>query len=208
MAKKRKGRIRPGDRKRRIEAREPEKAAEFMILAAHPDISITRAAECCGIPRPTAYKYFKRMQTEYLPALETLRKYQTSEFLALLDDRIGKALKYLGDDEKWEKAEIRDLGVVMGILMDKRQLLQGEPTSIISVELRRRLIDSIPLIVEEARRRGEEIEYNPGEFSYTDGSSPPTARLRPDKPDTGEPIQEVRQRGGKILRRGRNAEDP
>jgi len=202
MAKKRKGPVRPGDLARRIEAKEPEKAAAFMILASHPDISVRRAAEHVGIAYGTANHLHERMQTEYLPVLETLRKYSTKDFLALLDDRIGKALKFLGDDKKWKKAEIRDIGVVMGILFDKRQLLRGEPTSIISVELRRQLIDSIPLIVEEARRRGEEIEYNPGEFSYTDGSSPPTARLRPDKPDIGEPIQEVRQRGRKILRRG------
>ena len=200
MAKKRKGPVRPGDLARRIETKEPEKAAAFMILAAHPDISVNGAAEFLGIAQRTAHNLYERLRTEYLPELEELREYATKDFLALLDDRVGRALQHL-TDEKLEKAEVRDLAVAIGILIEKRQLLRGEPTAIISVEERRQLIEIIPLIVAEAKRRGEEVEYNPGEFSYTDGSPPPTACLRPDKPNTGEPIQEVRQRGGKMNQR-------
>jgi len=202
MAKKGKGTPRPGKRiARRIEAKEPEKAAEFMILAAHPDISVRRAAERCGIPYGTAKNLYERLRTEYLPLLETLRKFQTKDFLALIDNRLGLALEHLTDD-KLAKAEVRDLAVAIGILTEKRQLLRGEPTSILSVEDRRTLAELVPLLLEEARRRGETIDLNPGEFSPTDGLPPPTARLRPDKPDIGEPIQEVRQRGGKITRGG------
>lgn len=184
----------------RIEAKEPEKAAAFMLLAAHPDISVNGAAKFLGIAHQTAHDLYERLRTEYLPELETLRKYTTDEFLALIDNRIGRALEHL-TDEKLEKAEVRDLAVAIGILVEKRQLLRGEPTSIISVEDRRRLTDLIPLLVAEAARRGEIIDLNPGDFSRTNGQPLPDAHLRPDKPDIGEPIQEVRQRGGKMARR-------
>lgn len=186
----------------RIEAKEPKKAAEFMILAAHPDISIRRAAKRCGIPERTARNLYERLRTEYLPVLETLRKYQTKDFLELVEDRLGRALEHLTDD-KLKKAEVRDLGVAIGILVEKRQLLRGEPTSILSVEDRRQLSEILPLIFAEARRRGETIELEPGEFSHVDGSPAPSARVRSSGSDTGEPIQEARQRGGKILREAR-----
>ena len=200
--------IRAAGLAKRIEAIEPEKAADFMLLVAHPDISLKRACEKSGIPQKAAEYLWKRLRTEYLPVLERLRKYQTADFLALIEDRLGRALECM-DDRRFAKAELRDLAVASGILAEKRQLLRGEPTGIFSVEDRRRLTDLIPLLLEEARRRGETIELNPGEYSSTDGPEAPSARVRPCGPDTGEPIQKVRQLGGKILRDGkRNARNP
>ena len=69
-----------------------------------------------------------------------------------LDRMIQRVLGAL-TDEKLDKAHARDLAVVYGIFVDKKQLLEGKPTQILSIEERRALPELMELMLREAKRR-------------------------------------------------------
>ena len=51
-------------------------------------------------------------------------------------------------------ANFRDLSMGVAQLIEKRQLLKGEPTQIVSVDERKTLNQLLPLLIQEAARRG------------------------------------------------------
>lgn len=69
------------------------------------------------------------------------------------------------DDYAMGKASIRDLAVAFGIMIEKRQLLKGEPTQVISIEHREELPDVIRALLIEAKRRDIPIELAQSEYT-------------------------------------------
>ena len=61
------------------------------------------------------------------------------------------------DDYVMADANYRDLCMGLGILVEKRQLLKGEPTQIISVDERKTLNQLLPPLIVEAQRRNVAI---------------------------------------------------
>lgn len=153
-----------------VENRDPELAAAVgEQIDKHDRLKdFLKAAEACGMPKAMANALKRRMETRYLPATEAFRKTDTRELLRLLDDRAVKALEYM-DDVAFAEAPLRDLAVSLGILIEKRQLLRGEPTQILTVEERSNLNDLIPAIVKEAKRRGMVIDSTPVRVDDEDG---------------------------------------
>ena len=100
--------------------------------------------------------------------------------LELLDTNIEKALLYL-DDFVLAGASAKDLAIVTGILLDKRQVLKGEPTQRISIEERGKLEDLIPMLISEAKRRGMAIDY-----LMPVGAGVPRAIRGPENGEDGE----------------------
>jgi len=64
-------------------------------------------------------------------------------------------------DEKIDKASLRDVAIAYGVLIDKKQLLEGKPTQILSVEERQELSDLLPALLREAERRGILVSKSP-----------------------------------------------
>ena len=156
-----------------VEKRDPERAADVVMNDPSGEDPIKRfmeAAESCGMPKGMALSLKKRMETRYLPASESLRAVNTGTLIQYLDDRALKALEYM-DDAVFAEAPLRDLAVSMGILIEKRQLLRGEPTQILTIEERSSLDDLIPLIVDEAHRRGMTIDNNPMRANDIEGEA-------------------------------------
>jgi len=156
-----------------VENRDPETAADVVMTDPSHESGIKRfmeAAAACGMPKAMALSLKKRMETRYLPASESLRTVNTGTLIQYLDDRALKALEYM-DDAVFAEAPLRDLAVTMGILIEKRQLLRGEPTQILSVEERSSLDDLIPMIVDEAQRRGMAIDNNPMRANDIEGEA-------------------------------------
>lgn len=115
--------------------------------------SLMAAAEATGLSGETAKRMVKRVQAQYQPMLQEKREYKTSELLELLTDRAGKALEWM-DDYIMSQASGKELAVMTGILLEKRQLLSGEPTHILSTEDRMSLSKLAPALEAEFRRRG------------------------------------------------------
>jgi hypothetical protein len=101
-----------------------------------------------------------RIQAQYTHLKEGVQRLETRDLLLQLDDKIARTLHYL-DDFALSQSSAKDLAIVMGILIEKRQLLKGEPTQIISTEDRSKLINIMPLLIVEAKRRGLTIDMNP-----------------------------------------------
>ena len=78
--------------------------------------------------------------------------FRLDQHLQRLDQLIERVLGAI-TDEKLDKAHARDLAIVYGVLIDKKQLLEGKPTQILSIEERRDLSELLPLLLKEAERR-------------------------------------------------------
>jgi hypothetical protein len=136
----------------------PEAEAEAIDTLTDVDFArLADAARACGLNPKTANHLVKRLRTRLLPVATEIKRYKTQEFLAFIEDRMMRSLEYL-DDVALANASGRDLAVIFGIMADKRQLLNGEPTQILSFQDRRKLNDLIPLVLQEAQRRGLTID--------------------------------------------------
>ena len=146
-----------------------------------------------------ARSLIKAVNQKYAPVMQEMRTVKTGELQRMIDDRAWRALAHM-TDKKFSEASAVQLAVMMGILLEKRQLLRGEPTHIFSVEERSSLNDLVPMMVKEAQRRGmkisqegEMIDVTPGpaERAYRPrtGRIPNlTKKLRADaKAESGEP---------------------
>ncbi len=129
-----------------------ERKAEFKVLAKR-----------LGMPEKTARSVYDRFSAKYRVVVDRLRKANTVDILALLDHCIIEVMESLAGQD-WSGVSARDKMVVAGIMVDKRQLLSGEPTAIVSVEDRRSLADLTKAMIKEGKRRGFEVELTPDQY--------------------------------------------
>lgn len=90
------------------------------------------------------------------PLSKAVQRPKTKDFVELIEDRAWLALSFL-DEFDILRASPKDKAVIAGILLEKRQLLRGEPTQILGVADRVELHRIMPLLVAEASKRGLEI---------------------------------------------------
>lgn len=150
-----------------VEEAQPEKTAEFIELVSNPLVSVNEAAARCGLPHGTAYRLLKRLRTKYAPVVEATRKVTTDTLLESLGNVAQKIIDSI-DPLDIEEASLKDKTIAFGILVDKRQLLSGQPTQILSVEERRNLDQLLPALIAEAEKRGLVTD---AEFEVIDGPS-------------------------------------
>ena len=114
----------------------------------------------------TVKKLHERMMANYQPITRELKDIRTEELVAKIENRLDLALDYL-TGAKMDRSTAKDLAIVIGVLAEKRQLLSGEATSIISVEDSRQLNEILPAVLAEAKRRGLDLNRSviEGEFS-------------------------------------------
>ncbi len=135
----------------------PEKAAEVLDRITDPFEKLSKVALECGLKPSVVEGIARRMKTRYLGVTEQMRAIKTHDMILKIDERIGHALSYM-DDYVMADANFRDLAMGTAQLIEKRQLLKGEPTQIISVDERKTLNQLLPLLVKEAQRRGVTID--------------------------------------------------
>ena len=142
---------------KRVENRlDPGKVAAVLDAASDPEAKLRRiraVAEAEGLPAQVTAALLKRWSTRYLGAKTEMRNLKTGELLRLVNERLDLTLGYM-DEFTAAGASHRDLGLVAAALIEKRQLLRGEPTQIISHEERKSLNQLLPLAIAEAQRRG------------------------------------------------------
>ena len=144
------------------EVADPDKAADLVVEALDPFKSIEQAALQCGYPPRTARKIIERLRARAQPFYDELKGFTDKETIALLEDRGRRALEHM-DDFALSGASARDLAVIAGITIDKRQLLKGEPTKIMTIENIKNLDEVGKLLQAEMERRGMIIDVTPNE---------------------------------------------
>ena len=73
-----------------------------------------------------------------------------------------KTLWYLANNpEVWTRSSGKDLASIFGTLIDKSQLLRGEPTAITRLEDVKKLDELAVMLDKEMRRRGKVIDVTP-----------------------------------------------
>lgn len=125
--------------------------------------TILNAAAEVGISRSHAAGLLRRLAVRKAGFRSRLDRMTTRDLISAIEDRLALVLEYI-DEFGISGSSPKDLAIMFGILVEKRQLLLGEPTQILSVEERKRINELIPALVEEAQRRGMTIDMAPGEY--------------------------------------------
>jgi hypothetical protein len=144
-----------------IEARQPDVAAQMISDLAEGG-RIDQVITASGLPPATARALLKRLRTQHLPVQLEVKRLKTAELIDVIDEKIALTLGFM-DEVTLSTATASQLAVVFGILSDKRQLLRGEPTQILSVQERSSLDTLMPALLAEAKRRGQSVELTPNE---------------------------------------------
>lgn len=147
------------------EAKHPDLAAAAIEAAADPAAStITEAInrvneelKAAGVPGKVSAALVRRMTVKFANAVSTTRELRTNDILEILGNRIDLAASYL-DDKVMAEASARDLMLGIGVLIEKRNLLRGEPTAIISDHDRKKVHELLPMLMAEARRRSVTVD--------------------------------------------------
>ena len=148
-----------------VECLRPEIAAAAIEAAADPLLKTQKAAiekvnaelEAAGLPAKVNQALVRRMMVKYANAITVKKAASTKEIIDGLEKNICLIDSYI-DDKVCAEANLRDLGLVKSALIEKRNLLRGEPTTIISDAERAKLTDLLPVLIEEGKRRGIIIE--------------------------------------------------
>jgi len=142
----------------------PDVELEVLDIASDPYANLLQVAEESGFDRSVIERMVNRLRAQHQPILSELKSVKTKELTDLIEDRMYRTLGYM-DDYAMSRATVKDLAIAFGILGDKRQLLKGEPTHIISNTERLNLNELVPKLLDEAKRRGVDVFT---EGTYTD----------------------------------------
>jgi len=141
-------------------------ADPFAALAAinSPVDDVLQACRELGIKNDVAMGMINRLaarRTGYQSNIATLT---TKGLISKIEEKIALVLNYL-DEFAISGASPKDLAIIFGIMVEKRQLLLGEPTQILSTNERKHLNELIVPLMEEARARGMMIDLTPANYS-------------------------------------------
>ena len=142
------------------EIRDPAKFAAVIDAATEPEAkleSIAKVFKDYGLPPIASQALLRRIRQKYFGVVEATRSLKSGEIVDALNNKIDLALRYM-DDKTMSEASFRDLALGTAAMIEKRQLLRGEPTQIISDAERAKLHELLPRVIAEAQRRGLTIE--------------------------------------------------
>lgn len=143
-----------------VEHRDPEAAAAMVDAASDPLTKVKDALKAAGMPERVSEAMLKRLRVKFFGAVHEVRALKTQEITRMLEEKIDMVRFYL-DDKVMAEASARDLMLGLGVMIEKRALLRGEPTQIVSDHERKRMNELVPLLIAEAQRRGRTIDVTP-----------------------------------------------
>ena len=148
----------------------PHELADLLEAGSDPLKALMTAARQCGLDEKITRRMIDRMRSEFQPVLGEMRKVKTTEMVAALEDRAYRALMYM-DDYNYAKASVKDLAIVAGIMLEKRALIRGEPTQILSIEDRSNMNELLSKLLQEAQKRGMFVDVIEGMVDVTPGDA-------------------------------------
>ncbi len=150
--------------------RPKSRAKKNRALAAAPSPGALErfkaAGIACGYDLSTMERLAARCQGRPLSARG--RRLDDQELLAVIDDRLARVFDYF-DDHTLSKMDGRNLLVGAGILIDKRQVLRGEPTAITRFQDMRKLDELLVAVDKELKRRGKLVDVTPAPAEVASG---------------------------------------
>ena len=157
--------------RRSLENTDPEKFADFLVgFAEDPECNLAKLAKRCGVPKGSVDALVRRIESRYLTVLDETKKVTTKLLLEKMDVALPLLLDKLSDKELINNSALREIAVSVGVLLEKRQLLRGEPTQIMTLAERKSMGELAPAIVAELEKRGETIDV---EFEDIPPEGPP-----------------------------------
>lgn len=142
---------------RAIEMKSPEKAALVIDAMTDPLLKVQEALAAAGLPEKVSSAVLRRLRVKFFGAVTEVKAFKTQELVRMCEEKLGMISQYL-DDKVMAEASARDLGLMAGVLIEKRQLLRGEPTQIISNDDRKKLHELLPALIAEGQRRGITVQ--------------------------------------------------
>lgn len=147
----------PGNR-RKSKVGEPERVEFMARLMENPQQRLEDVAKAVGIPKATAQALARRLMAKGgQPVVEEYRRLSSEKLAEMFDSKLQMIMSYV-DPLTVGTASLKDLAIAAGIFTEKRQLLRGHATQIVTVDDRRKLNELMPKLLQEARRRGLEID--------------------------------------------------
>lgn len=142
------------------EIKSPEKFADFLVsYAKSPGETIASLARQCGLPERTALRIVERLEGVYQPVTEEIRRGTTESLIKQIEQKLPMLLDGITQD-KVNNSALREIAVAFGVLAEKRQLLRGEPTQILTYEERDNMNKLAPYLLKELERRGMVVDVD------------------------------------------------
>jgi hypothetical protein len=133
---------------------------EVFVRANDPIDDFIDAGRRLGMPQGVLEDIRKRFRVVNGDmVLDTSEKLETGEILNMINSKIRMGFEFL-DGFVMSKANLQSLTTSIAILIDKRQLLSGEPTHILSHDDRQNMKTLLPALMAEVERRGMTIEHH------------------------------------------------
>ena len=157
LAKMTKGELVAADKQAKRDDRERRRGEAMALMASDPTIKVAEVAKRAGMSVATINGIRSQMSREFIAPMTELRKVTQARLQGLTDDRLDRVIEAM-DDNAIRGAGLRDKAYAADRLFNMRQLMRGEPTSILSVDDRRTLNQLLPALAAEAQRRGVTLE--------------------------------------------------
>jgi len=163
-----------------------DQLATLLEAEGDPFATLKAAGKAAGLQDKVVAGLMKRLRAQYGEVTEELKNIHSGMLAEELTKKAWMALSYL-DDFSMSQMSAKDAAIVVGILLEKRQLLRGEPTQIISVEERAGLDELSKAILKETERRGLTIDMEPTDVSIV---PPDMARATRPRASGNMPIKQ------------------
>ena len=137
-------------------------------------------AASAGIPPRIAGAIARRVEANFGDVRKELKRLTAAQEVVEIESVRQMMLKYM-DEVAVSGANIKDIAIAYGIMVDKGLLLGGKPNVVVDFNVRHRIEVLMPQMLAEARRRNITIE---GEFSH-DHSQPARIESQPAAADAG-----------------------
>ena len=138
-----------------------EKATALATLQANAG-NVKTTASLLGIPRKTLESWSKGGGMKTVPILEGMIEEKAGVLADKLDHIADLLTKELSNPEKIQKASLKDVGITLGIAIDKRNLLRHQPTSISARvgngDTKQQYERMVAYLMEQSAKNGEPID--------------------------------------------------
>ena len=140
-----------------VEMRKPIETAKAIDQLTDNIRNLKQIARNCGLPKSTVEVLAARIERKYMPIVSKIKDIKTSHILNLVEEKLMMVLQNI-DEFDIATADLKGKAYAVDILIKNRNLLNNQPTAILSVGERKKINDLIPMLMQEATRRGVIIE--------------------------------------------------